>query len=152
MNAAMTRRPRHRHHDHEGQDSNSSVDFAVDGAFRKAATDDLWTLTGAAFGSVTTSQFNKYLLLLDSSGTASVVACTPSTQRGRGRHSRPARHARRQEPHRRAHDRDGQRRLHARHDRARRGRRHGDVPDGIDKNMLKLLTDESSASSRRERP
>lgn len=59
--------------------TNAACDFAVDGnLFQKASTDDLFTLTGAAFGSTSTSQFNKYLLLLDAAGTASVVACTPS--------------------------------------------------------------------------
>jgi hypothetical protein len=55
----------------------NSVSFAVDGAlFTKAATDNFWTLTGAVLA---ISSWNKWLLCVDSAGTASVVIGTPST-------------------------------------------------------------------------
>jgi hypothetical protein len=55
----------------------NSVDFAIDGAiFRKAGTDDLWTLSGSV---VAISSWQKYLLCLDSAGAASIVAGTAST-------------------------------------------------------------------------
>ena len=48
----------------------NSVDYAIDGGiFRKAATDDLWTLSGAV---VAISSWQKYLLCLNSAGTASI--------------------------------------------------------------------------------
>lgn len=52
-----------------------AVNYLTDGAPRaqKAATDDLWTLTGSALA---VSSFRKYLLLLDSAGAASVLAST----------------------------------------------------------------------------
>jgi hypothetical protein len=55
----------------------NSVDYAIDGAiFRKAGTDDLWTLSGSV---VAISSWQKYLLCLDSASAASIVAGTPST-------------------------------------------------------------------------
>lgn len=55
----------------------NQVDYFCSGSvFRKAATDNLWTLTG---GVLAISSWRKYALILDSAGTATVVAGTDST-------------------------------------------------------------------------
>jgi hypothetical protein len=56
--------------------SANTIVFTIDGVFKsKAATDDLWTLSG---GVVPISSFQKYLLCLDASGTASVIQGVPA--------------------------------------------------------------------------
>ncbi len=48
----------------------ATATFTIDGTFKtKAATDDLWTLSGTV---VAASMFQKYLLLLNAAGTASI--------------------------------------------------------------------------------
>jgi len=55
----------------------NQVDFFINGSvFRKAATDNFWTLTGAT---VAISSWQKWLLCVDSAGAATVVIGTPST-------------------------------------------------------------------------
>lgn len=55
----------------------NQVDFFINGSvFRKAATDDFWTLTGST---VAISSFQKWLLCVDSSGAASVVIGTAAS-------------------------------------------------------------------------
>jgi hypothetical protein len=55
----------------------NQTDFFVNGSvFRKAATDDFWTLTGAVLA---ISSWRKYLLCVDNAGAASVVASGDST-------------------------------------------------------------------------
>jgi hypothetical protein len=52
----------------------ATANYKVDGVFyTKAATDDLWTLSGTT---VTSGNAQKYLLCLDSAGTASIVEGT----------------------------------------------------------------------------
>jgi hypothetical protein len=52
----------------------NQTDFFVNGSvFRKAATDDFWTLTGAVLA---ISSWRKYLLCVDNTGAASVVQST----------------------------------------------------------------------------
>lgn len=56
--------------------STATITYTINGVFAsKAATDPLWTLTGAV---VPVSSFQSYLLLLDSAGTATVQEGTPS--------------------------------------------------------------------------
>lgn len=58
----------------------NSISYAVDGAlFTKAGTDDLWTLSGTTVADGFT---NKYLLCLDTSGTASIVEGTQAATAG----------------------------------------------------------------------
>lgn len=55
----------------------NQVDFFCSGSvFRKAATDNFWTLTG---GVLAISSWRKYALVVDNAGTATVVAGTDST-------------------------------------------------------------------------
>lgn len=55
----------------------NTTNYTVGGAWKtKAATDNLWTLTGTV---VPFSSYQKYLLMLDGSGVASVVECQMST-------------------------------------------------------------------------
>lgn len=56
----------------------NAANYTVDGkpAAQKAATDDLWTFTGAVLAA---GSFRKYLLCLDAAGTASVLASTDAT-------------------------------------------------------------------------
>jgi hypothetical protein len=55
----------------------NQVDFSISGPiYRKAATDNFWTLTG---GVLAISSWRKYLLLVDSAGAASVLASSDST-------------------------------------------------------------------------
>lgn len=55
----------------------NQVDFFVNGSvFRKAATDNFWTLTG---GVLAISSWRKYALMVDNAGAASVVAGADST-------------------------------------------------------------------------
>lgn len=57
--------------------SANTITYTVDGVFKsKAGTDDLWTLSG---GVVPVSSYQKYLLCLDGSGTASVVQGVPAS-------------------------------------------------------------------------
>jgi hypothetical protein len=52
--------------------SNATISYTINGEFKsKAATDDLWTLTGAV---IPAGQKRTYLLLLDSAGAATVAA------------------------------------------------------------------------------
>lgn len=54
----------------------ADITFTIGGAFfLKGDTDDLWTLSGSV---VPASSWQKYLLLLDSAGTASIQEATPS--------------------------------------------------------------------------
>jgi len=54
----------------------ASTPYVVDGVIlAKAATDNFWTLTGATFAAGLT---NKWLLLVDAAGVASVVIGTPA--------------------------------------------------------------------------
>jgi hypothetical protein len=51
----------------------NTVVYTIGGAFKsKAATDNLWTLSGAV---VAVSSFQKYLLCLGPTGTASIIEC-----------------------------------------------------------------------------
>lgn len=56
----------------------NSAAYKIDGAFKtaKGATDNLWTLSGSV---VPASSYQKYYLLIDGSGTASVVQGTPAS-------------------------------------------------------------------------
>lgn len=55
----------------------AAVDFVVGGTlFNKAATDNLWTLSGAV---VPVSSWQKYLLCVDDAGTATAVECAASS-------------------------------------------------------------------------
>ena len=56
----------------------NSISYAIDGALlTKAGTDDFWTLGGAGSNTVVAGGFaNKYLLLIDSAGAASVLEGT----------------------------------------------------------------------------
>jgi len=55
----------------------NTLTYLIDGAYKtKAATDNFWTLAGAT---VPVASFQKYYLLIDGSGAASVVQGVPST-------------------------------------------------------------------------
>jgi len=55
----------------------NTINYTINGEFKsKGATDDLWTLEGSA---VTTPNYNKYVLMLDGSGTATVNAGTQAS-------------------------------------------------------------------------
>lgn len=57
--------------------STATITGVVNGTFiSKSATDDLWTLSGTV---VAASSWQKYLLLLDASGTATIREATQST-------------------------------------------------------------------------
>lgn len=55
----------------------NTATYTIDGVFKtKAGTDDFWTFSGVT---VAVSSWQKYLLLIDASGTASILAGTQST-------------------------------------------------------------------------
>lgn len=55
----------------------NAITYSIDGAnLAKGATDDFWTLSGTT---VAASSFQKYLLLIDAAGAASVMEGTQST-------------------------------------------------------------------------